>query len=69
MKRIERFVEVDPCVEWEEKLLKALADVLESVPDEEAQFALAAFEDLGVRVYDTRLLGAKRRLQDLSPSP
>ena len=67
MKRVERFIEVDPFVEWEERLLTALADVLEGVPEGEARFALAAFRSLGVRLYSSRLLTMIERLKDSSP--
>jgi len=69
MRRVERFIDLDPCIEWEEKLLNALAGVLETVPDEEAQFALGAFEGLGIHVFHSRLMAARQRLRDLSPSP
>ena len=68
MKRIERFVQLDPFVEWESKLLDALAETLEQVPPEEAAFALEAFDGLGVRIYSTRLLSLKEKLKDSSPS-
>ena len=69
MKRIERFVDLDPAVEWEERLLSALADVLESVPAGESAPALAALRGLGVRLYNSRLLAILERLKGSSPSP
>jgi len=40
MKRIERFIDLDPCVKWEDQLLGALAEVMERVPLNEAAEAL-----------------------------
>jgi len=69
MKRVERFIDIDPGTEIEGRLLTALADVLDGISEEDAASGLAAFNGLGVKVYDSRLIGSVRRLKDLSPSP
>ena len=70
MRKVERFIEIDPVAEWEDRLLAALSDVLEKVPPEDAIGALAAFDALGViLLYDARLMSAKERLKALSPLP
>ena len=69
MRKVERYIDIDPGAEIEGKLLNALADVLNSVQEEEAADALAAFRGIGVRVYTDRLMREVGRLKDLAPSP
>jgi len=69
MRRIERFLDIDPVTEWEDRLLAALSAVLEEVPPEDATAALAAFDAIGAHLYDARLMSAKERLKALSPLP